>query len=235
MKIASFQTRLVSPAKTMDPVHDGPGAAMANFVTLQLRTDDGIEGIGYAGFVGREMLRSLKEAVDALAQHAMGDDPFNVEAIGSKLLEWGGKGASAGTITRAVAAIDVALWDIKGKALGQPVYKLLGGYRDRIATYASGFLWRTYDAPALAERGAKLVEEGFRAMKFRMGAEQSAGTEVTRMKALRAAVGDKIDLMVDINQAWDVNRSIAVGRKMEKCNLYWLDRSYPENWVKNNL
>ena len=223
MRIASFRTGLASPAKEMDPVRDGPGAAMANFVTLQLRTDDGIEGIGYAGFVGQETLGSLKEAVDALAQHAIGDDPLDVEAIGAKLLEWGGKGAPAGTITRAVAAIDVALWDIKGKALGQPVYKLLGGFRDRIATYASGFLWRTYDASALAETGAKLVEEGFRAMKFRMGAEDSAAAEVTRMKALRDAVGDEIDLMVDINQGWDVNRSIAVGREMEKCNLFWLE------------
>ncbi len=223
MQIASFQTRLACPAKTMDPVRDGPGAAMANFVTLQLRTDDGIEGIGYAGFVGQALLSSLKEAIDALAQHAIGDDPLDVEAIGAKLLEWGGKGAPAGTITRAASAIDVALWDIKGKALGQPLYKLLGGFRDRIPTYASGFLWRTYDARALAETGVKLVEEGFRAMKFRMGDEDSAAKEVTRMRALRDAVGGEIDLMVDINQSWDVNRSIAVGREMEKCHLFWLE------------
>ena len=233
MRIASFQTRLASPAKEMDPVRDGPGAAHGEFSsTLQLRTDDGIEGIGYAGFVGQEMLGSLKEAVDALAQHAIGDDPLDVEAIGAKLLEWGGKGAPAGTITRAVAAIDVALWDIKGKALGQPVYKLLGGFRDRIATYASGFLWRTYDASALAETGARLVEEGFRAMKFRMGAEDSAAAEVTRMKVLREAVGDGIDLMVDINQAWDVNRSIAVGREMEKVQSVLARRPHPSSGLR---
>lgn len=196
---------------------------MANFVTLRLRTDEGIEGIGYAGFVSRPMLNSLQEAVNALAEHTVGDDPRDVEAIGEKLLSLGGKGAPAGAVTRAAAAIDVALWDIKGKSFGEPLHKLLGGYRNRIPTYASGFLWRNYDAHLLAEVGVELVEKGFRAMKFRMGGEQKEAREVARMRALREAVGAEIDLMVDINQGWDVNRTIAVGREMEKCNLYWLE------------
>lgn len=223
MKIESFQTSLVSPAKEFDPVRDGPGKVVANFVTLQLRTSDGVEGVGYGGFVSLPMLKSLQAAMDALAEAAVGDDPMNIEAIGDKLLRIGGLGAPAGIVTRAVAAIDVALWDIKGKALGQPVHKLLGGYRDRVPCYASGCLWRTYDAKALAETGANLVEQGFRAMKFRMGDEDSATAEVARMRALREAVGDDIDLMVDINQGWDVNRSIQVGREMERCNLAWLE------------
>jgi L-alanine-DL-glutamate epimerase-like enolase superfamily enzyme len=115
------------------------------------------------------------------------------------------------------------LWDIQGKAFGKPVYQLLGGFRDRVPTYASGYLWRTYDRKALAEWGPKLVEQGFRAMKFRMGAEDSPTKEIERMKALREAVGDDITLMVDINQGWDVNQAIKVGRAMERYNLYWLE------------
>jgi L-alanine-DL-glutamate epimerase-like enolase superfamily enzyme len=223
LKIESFQTRLVSPAKEFDAIREGPGKIAGNFVTLQLRTSDGIEGVGYGGFVSLSMLRALQAAMEALATETIGDDPMKIEAIGERLLRLGGFGAPAGLVTRAVAAIDVALWDIKGKALGQPVHKLLGGYRDRVPCYASGFLWRTYDAQLLAETGAKLVDDGFRAMKFRMGDEDTAAAEIQRMRALREAVGDEIDLMVDINQGWDVNRSIQVGREMEKCNLYWLE------------
>ena len=223
MKIDSFQTRIVSPARDLEITRDGPGKLLANFVTLQLRTNVGIEGIGYAGFVRESMLKALAEVIDALTVQTIGDDPLRIQAIVEKLLNFGGNGAPAGIVTQAVAAIDVALWDIKGKALDQPVHKLLGGYRDRIPCYASGLLWRNYDAHALAKTGADLVEQGFRAMKFRMGDEKTASAEIIRMKALRDSVGDEVDLMVDINQDWDLNRSIQIGREMERSNLYWLE------------
>ena len=223
MNIASFATRIVSVPREAGPLGLGPRSTGADFVTLKLRTDDGIEGIGYTGFTSILMRKALKESLDALAEQTIGDDPMMVEAIGTKLLALGGSGAPAGVVTRAVAAIDVALWDIKGKSLGQPVYKLLGGFRDRVPTYASGHLWRTYDLDALAETGARLVEQGFKAMKFRMGAEDSADKEIARMKVMREAVGSGIDLMVDINQGWSVNQSIAIGRHMADYNLFWLE------------
>ena len=223
MQIASWQTRCARPSQNYDAVIDGPGKNVANFVTLQLRTDTGIEGIGYAGFVSLPMLNSLRAAVDALVEETVGDDPLNIERISAKLLAIGGLGAPAGMVTRAAAAIDIALWDIKGKACGQPVYKLLGGFRPRVPCYASGRLWRTYSADMLATAGAALVEQGFRAMKFRMGDEPTAAAEVDRMRALRESVGDDIDIMVDINQGWDVNLAIQVGREMEKSQIYWLE------------
>jgi L-alanine-DL-glutamate epimerase-like enolase superfamily enzyme len=145
------------------------------------------------------------------------------EAVGERLLRIGGAGAPAGLVTRAVSAIDVALWDIRGKALGQPVYKLLGGYRDRVPCYASGFLWRNFDLSALDKTARRLVDEGFRAMKFRLGAEDSAAKEIARMRVMREAAGDGADLMVDINQGWDVNQAIAIGREMASYNLFWLE------------
>ena len=223
MKISAFKTGVVRIPREEGPLSGGTGALSADFVTLKMQTDDGIEGIGYAGFTTEVMTRALKNALDALSEQTVDQDPMMTEAIGERLLAVGGSGAPAGIVTRAVSAIDVALWDIKGKALGQPVYKLLGGFRDRVPTYASGRLWRTYDLEALAEAGPKLVEQGFKAMKFRMGAEDSIAKEVARMRVLREAVGDDIDLMVDINQGWDVNTAIAVGRQMAEYNLFWLE------------
>ena len=223
MKITTFATRVVSLPRERGPLIGLPGVTAADFVTLTLRTDEGVEGIGYAGFAGGLVTRALKELLDALAEQAVGADPIAVEAVGARLLALAGGGAPAGLVTRSVAAIDVALWDIKGKALGQPVYKLLGGFRDRVPVYASGHLWRTYDLAALAETAPRLVEQGFRAMKFRMGGEDSPAKEIARLKVMREAVGPDIDLMVDINQGWSVNQAITVGRELAAYNLSWLE------------
>ena len=100
MKIASFSTRVVSVPREGGPLGDGLGSAISSFVTLKLRTDDGIEGIGYAGFTSGVMLKALKASVDALAEQTIGDDPMMVEAIGAKLLDLGGGGSPAGLVVR---------------------------------------------------------------------------------------------------------------------------------------
>ncbi len=220
MKIASYETRAVKVPR--EPGALVGGADNAPFVTLTLRTDDGIEGIGYSGFVSDVILKPLHELVNVMAEVAVGSDPMDIEAVGRKMRALGG-GAPEGMITRASAAVDVALWDIKGKALGQPVHKLLGGYRDRMPTYASGFLWRTYDLERLASTAERLVDEGYRSMKFRLGGEKTPAAELERARVMREAVGDGIDLMVDINQGWDVNQAISIGTQLEAYGLYWFE------------
>ena len=217
MKITGFETSIVEL-----PRDSGPMGASALFVTLKLHTDD-VVGIGYAGFTSALMMKALRETLDALAGQTIGSDPMMIEAIGARLLTLGGGGSPSGLVTRAVSAIDVALWDIRGKALGQPVYRLLGGFADRVPAYASGHLWRTYDLDMLAKTGPELVERGFRAMKFRLGAEDSDAKEIERMRVMREAIGDDIDLMVDINQGWDINTTLRIGRLMADYNLYWLE------------
>jgi L-alanine-DL-glutamate epimerase-like enolase superfamily enzyme len=231
MKIAGFETRVVSVPREEGPLGSGPGAVASSFVTLKIRTDEGIEGIGYGGFTAGILVKGLKQVMDAFCEQIIGENPLRVEWINKRLMALGGGGdpsgksggAPAGFVTRAVSAIDVALWDIKGKALGQPVHVLLGGFRDRVPAYASGFLWRNYDLGRLAETAPKLVEQGFKAMKFRLGAEDTAAKEIARMETMRKAVGDDIDLMIDINQGWTVNQSIAIGREMTNYNIYWLE------------
>ena len=159
MKIAGFSTKVVSVPRESGPLGEGPGTTASNFITLKIQTDDGIEGISYAGFTSFVMLKALKAALDALAEQTIGKDPMNSEAINVGLTDMAGSGAPAGLVTRSISAIDVALWDIKGKALGQPVYKLLGGYRDRVPTYYSGKLWRPYSLDELAKSSAELVEQ----------------------------------------------------------------------------
>ncbi len=219
MKITGFTTRLVAVPRDGGPVPNTP----TPYVTMKLQTDAGIEGIGYTGFGAAATAKALKETVDAFAALIVGTDPEMVEATQQRLLTLGGGGAPAGLVTRAAAGIDIALWDIKGKAANQPLYKLLGGHRDKVPAYASGWLWRDWDVKRLAETAPKLVDDGWRAMKFRLGAEPTAARELERVRVMREAVGPDIDLMIDINQGWDVNRSIAIGRKLADYGTYWLE------------
>ena len=221
MKIASYKTQAVRVPREHAPF--AKGGDEIDFVTLTLRTDDGIEGIGYAGFAPPVMTAALHAAVDALCGQTVGMDPMNTEEISSRLFRLAGSGSPAGLVTRAISAIDIALWDIKGKALGLPLYKLLGGYRDRVPTYASGSLWRSFDLDMLTSHSKRLVAEGFTSMKFRLGAEKTVAAEIARLRAMRDAVGPDVELMIDINQLWDVNRAIIIGREMREFGITWLE------------
>ncbi len=223
MRISSYRARLACPSQLVDPAHESVAAELANFVTLELQTDEGLEGVGYAGFVSVRMLTPLLETVKVLAEWTIGEDPECVESVSCKLLGQGGFGAPAGLVTSAAAAIDVALWDIWGQAAGLPVFRLLGGDSRRVPAYASGHLWRDYDASMLASVGSELAARGFRAMKFRMGGKKSAAAEIERMWSLRKAVGNDVDLMVDINQGWDAARSVRIGQAMDECGMAWLE------------
>lgn len=220
MKIASVISRAVRVRREASPAVRGGDTV--DFVTLTIRTDDGIEGIGYAGFQSPVLTPALTATVDALGETIIGRDPTDTEAIADRLFRLGG-GSPAGLLTRAISAIDVALWDIKGKALGQPVYRLLGGFRDRVPTYQSGYLWRPSTLEELDADARRIVSEGFRSMKFRLGAEATDAGEIARLETMRNAVGPDIDLMIDINQGWDVNRAIRIGREMANYGIFWLE------------
>ena len=227
MKISGYHTRVLhTPAR--DPLADSlpdTGAQRA-FVTLEMTTDEGIDGIGLTfipALSTNPLVPALKSAVDALAELTIGQDPMEIEGIVEGLKQATSGSGPGGVLSLALAAVDIALWDIKGKALGQPVATLLGGYRRRVPTYASGALMRPVNVERLAEIGPLLVEKGFRQMKTQMGAEPTAGREVERIRVLREAVGEDVDLMCDINQLWSVNQAIDIGRRVEDYHLYWLE------------
>src|SRR5213594_2079185 len=128
MKITHVTTRaLPAPADTRE------------FVTLELGTDQGAVGLGLT-FFGSALTPALKTAVDELARLTIGEDPTQVEAITGKLRRAAGSSGPGGIFTLALSAVDIACWDLKGKATGQSVCALLGGLRERVATYASGDL-----------------------------------------------------------------------------------------------
>jgi L-alanine-DL-glutamate epimerase-like enolase superfamily enzyme len=222
MKLTHATARIVRlPAD--EPLAGGPTMpGTRDLVTLELGTDEGVEGIAFT-FFGAAICRSLKAAIEDLCALAMGEDPLRIEHITAKLRNAAASAGPGGILQLALSAIDIALWDIKGKVLNQPVWALAGGHRPRVPTYASGALMRTFPLDHLLKAGPRLKEKGFRQMKTQLGGNARPEQEVERIRLMREAVGEDIDLMCDINQLWSVHQAVDIGTRIESAHLYWLE------------
>ena len=196
---------------------------LREFFTVQVLTDDGIEGIGVTTFGGR-LIRTLKAALEEFGEALKGEDPLRMEQVVAKLRAASAPYGPGGVVALAIAAIDIALWDIGGKAFGLPLARLLGGLRDRVPAYASGALTRTTPTDKLERLQPHWSERGDRQIKTQMAVEGlNAAQEVERIRLIRSAVGPETNLLVDINQRWGVHEAISIGRRVEELGLGWLE------------
>ncbi len=190
---------------------------------MQILTDDGTEGIGVTSFGGK-IVRTLKTTLEEFGELIKGDDPLRTEQVTAKLRAASVPCGPGGVAALAISAIDIALWDIRGKAFGVPLARLLGGLRDRVPAYASGALTRTTPTDKLERAAAALVEKGYSQIKTQMAVEGlNAAQEIERIRLIRNAVGPNTNLMVDINQRWSVAEAISIGSRIEDLGLGWLE------------
>src|SRR5438094_7426808 len=184
MKITGTRTELVElPAdEPLAGAAENPNGKRP-IVTVAVETDQGIEGLGVAYF-GGALSRTLRHAIDELGALCIGEDPQRVEAVQQKLKNAAGGSAGPGGIYHlALSALDMALWDIRCKALNLPLWKLLGGARERVPTYASGALMRGLSLDRVVSAAARLRERGFREMTTQLAlpGETTPAKEVERM------------------------------------------------------
>jgi L-alanine-DL-glutamate epimerase-like enolase superfamily enzyme len=225
MKIKRVQSQVVR-VPLDEPLANGPAYFRTHnqFVTLRVDTEDGIEGVGVS-FFGGALSATLKHAIDQLGELIIGEDPLRIEAVTQKLRSAAASAGPGGILTLAISAIDMALWDIKGKYLGQSLGAMLGGLRARVPTYASGALVRAYPLDHLQKAAQLLVDKGFKQMKTQLAipGDTTPEKEVERARLVREAAGPDIDLMCDINQRWSVNQAIDIGRRVEDVHFFWLE------------
>ncbi|HEX2889552.1 mandelate racemase/muconate lactonizing enzyme family protein [Vineibacter terrae] len=193
-------------------------------VVAIVRTDTGIEGIGHTITLNHEFTRSLATMVGELGESLIGLDPRRTEQCLGKMLypaNWVGPG---GMLNIAACAIDIAIWDIVGKDLGQPLWRLLGGATDRVRVYESGMLIGV-DIDTIQRGAEAALKAGYRAMKMRPGPDRHgrAADAVARVRAVRDVIGYDVDLMYDVNQTWTPSRAIQVGRALEPFELFWIE------------
>jgi galactonate dehydratase len=203
-----------------------------NFVFVKLYTDDGYEGVGEATLEWKTL--TIVSALEELERVLVGRDPFAVDAIIEQLHRdsyW-----RTGAVFRtALGAIEAALLDIKGKALGVPVFELLGGkYRDRVACYANHWFFGAVTPEKYADNARKAVAMGYRALKWdpfdtadlEMDRKQRRQT-IDIVAAVRDAVGPDVDLMLDVHGRLNVPTAIAMCRELAPYDLRWIEEPTP--------
>ncbi len=188
---------------------------------VRLRTDDGVEGIGWAGAqAGPD--KAIFEAANALAPLAVGLSVFDVECLWERMYQPKLMGRR-GLTTRAMGAIDIAMWDAAGKSVGVPLYRMLGGFRQRVPAYlAGGYYLEDKTLDDLADEMRQKVALGARYVKMKIGGAPMRD-DVERVRVVRQAVGEDIEIMVDANNAYSPIEAAKIARLLEPYHPYWFE------------
>jgi len=191
------------------------------FLFAEITTAQGHQGVGYsyskrAG--GRGQYAHAKE----IADDVIGEDPNDIQRIWTKLIWAGASVGRSGLATQAIAAIDIALWDLKAKRAGLPLAKLLGAHRDSVACYntSGGFLSSSIEE--ILDNAHASIERGIGGVKIKVG-QPDPRIDLSRVEAVRAALSEDVALMVDANQQWDRVAALRIGRQLEAFDLTWIE------------
>ena len=222
MKITKLKTQIVSL-----PLERSINTAIHQIhsvgcVLLTLETDQGLQGESYIFTINAVRIKAFDEMIKGLAHHLIGKDPHYVGEIWQNIWHEINPTGHKGITISALSAIDTACWDLIGKAAEKPLHHLFGACRDRIKTYASGGLWLSQSIDDLVTEAVHFLELGFTGMKIRIGSTEQAA-DVSRVKAVREAIGPSIELMADANQALTPKQAIRLGRELEEFNLAWIE------------
>ena len=200
-----------------------------DMVAVRVKTEDGITGYGEAHHALAPTL--VADIVNQnLAPVVVGSNAMEVEELWQRMyLKQGQTHGPGNALYKAMSGIDVALWDARGKALKQPVYRLLGGAKKKTRVYAGGVCMGFKPPPALLEEAQRFVDRGFTALKLRMG--DTVENDLARVRAVRAGLGDKVDIAVDMNTRYtflDLQRALP---GFEECKVYWIEEPFPPDAI----
>ena len=219
MKITKVKVHLLEKKLTSTMQISRGGFTVRNHAIVQVETDEGISGLGEA--IGNAKV--TKACIDShLAGLAIGMDPFAIESVRMKLLDSQVYFERMGSTICGASAIEMACWDIKAKALGVPLYELLGGMtKDNLELYASNIYWEK-NPKDMGKTAEKILKRGIRTVKAHIGFN-SPELDHERVKVLRSAIGPEANLMIDLNAGYKYSEALKACSLWEKYNLFWLE------------
>ena len=205
----------------------------ANEILVRIYTDEGIDGFGLAtSYTPIDF--AVKAFKSGIGDLIIGEDPLAPERVYKKLFALttsrlaSEKGWSREAVIRISSAIDIALWDIVGKAANLPLYRIFGGFRSEVPAYVTcGYYRDGKDDAELRDEVQKLVDQGHTGFKSKVGG-LALERDIERMALIREVIGDKRDLMIDVNRAWDLETAIKGAQLLEPLNPRWLEE--PVRW-----
>jgi L-alanine-DL-glutamate epimerase-like enolase superfamily enzyme len=220
-KVTSFSTRTVSER---------------HYLLVKVLGDDGAEGIGFC-YVGSTAGQLGTVAVrDLLAPVLVGEDPYRVEGLWDEMYRESMLQGRAGTVMRALSALDIAIWDRNARACGLSLARFMGGHaRETVPAYASGGYYLEGKTPKmLGQEMAGYAAEGFTAVKMKVG-RLSPDQEEARIAAAREALDPAVSLMLDANNAWrDLPTALEYMRRYEPYEPYWIEEPFPVDDIDNH-
>ena len=226
-RISGVEVHLVSTPITGGFADATRKVETLGFTIVRVHTDTGLEGIGFTYHeVGGEATRLLIEK--NFTPRLLGADPLQTEVIYRDFTQYLRGIGRKGLMFCALSAIDTALWDLKGKIFGLPLYRLLGGDQAEVPVYASGG-WTSYSDDELVAEVAGMVEQGYDAVKFKVGVEggRNLNRDVRRVAAVREAIGDDVTIMLDANNCWDAATGVQFANRVRDYDIAWLEEPVP--------
>ncbi len=222
MKITSLETQLIEL-----PLAKPIGTAIhamhsVGCVLVELKTDADVVGQSFVFTLNAVRIRSFDEMVRGLRHHVIGRDPHETEGIWHDIWADINPTGHKGVTISALSAIDIACWDAVGRAADLPLHKLFGSCRNEVDTYASSGLWLSTPTVKLGAEAEALVEDGFHAVKLRIGS-QRISDDIARVQVVRDAIGPDIGLLVDANQGFTPKHAIRLGQRLEEFDLVWIE------------
>lgn len=212
------------------------GVSERHYCLVRVTGDDGVTGIGfcYAGHAGGRI--ATLAVRDLLGPLLIGEDPFLVEGLWERMYFDSQLHGRAGSVMRAISALDIALWDRNARALGLPLASLLGAHKaETVPAYASGgYYSEGKSAKDLGGEMRRYVDAGFKAVKMKTGRLDPRGEEA-RVEAAREAIGPDILLMLDANNAWqDVPAAMEYCRRFEPYDPFWIEEPFGPDDIENH-
>jgi L-alanine-DL-glutamate epimerase-like enolase superfamily enzyme len=217
--VAADHYRIPLPQVLSDATHGD--ITHFELVTVRVRSSDGAEGLGYTYTVGAGAAAIRSLITRDLAPGLLGEDEERVEQLWERMwwrLHYVGRG---GLAVFALSAVDVALWDLRARRRGQPLWKLLGGHHPRVRAYAGGIDLQ-FPLDRLLRQTEENLAKGFRAIKMKVGRPRLSD-DVERVRSMRHLLGPDIPLLVDANMRWTADEAIRASRALAPHDVYWLE------------
>lgn len=189
-----------------------------------IRTDDGLVGTGYTSTLGHGDF-AIKEVIDRIYSPLLvGEEPLDVQRHWERLYwsdaHWVGR---VGITQMALAAVDIALWDLRAKYCGLPLWRLVGGHKQgTVRSYNTDGGWLNFDVARLVDEMSAIVGQGWSGVKMKVG-KQDTREDLARVAAVRSAIGPDVDLMIDVNQRWDRTHALAWANRFADFDITWLE------------
>ena len=224
LTIRELRTTLLRLPWADDPWLAGHAlGATRDLVVVEVVTASGLTGMGYLHLLNLPLQRTIGACLaEAMAPRLLGRDATEVEGIWQDLWRATLTGGRGGVTMMAQSAIDIALWDVLGKAAGLPLHRLWGHVRSRIPAYGSG-CFRGALGEGMAAKAKHYADQGYRAIKMQAAHIGDWRQDVRNLRLVRDTVGPDVEIMIDINMGWHADQAIIAGRAFQDYDPYWIE------------